>query len=147
MKAKQNFVIHVDKEGNLIPDGKEIVVKVGEELDKLPINSIKTILVNLPDFLDLPKNAKGQIQLSPEDEKKYVYHPPSERILKEETKLVVPEEKYTIESLTVLYNKKGIKALKEIATNEFKLKTETKSYKKLISEILNAQDKKISEES
>lgn len=150
MKAKQNFTFHLDKDGNKVSNtvkgAKEINVKAGEEVSKkCSIDVIKTILIAHPSFLDLKKDSSGIIVLTPEDQKKYDFSgrpPPPAPIPEYKGKMVVPEEKYTLESLNKVYNKTGLKGLKEIGAT-FEPSITDRSSNKLIGEILNAQDKEL----
>ncbi len=139
MKAKQDFVIHVDKDGNLVSDGTEIKVEKGEDVDKkLTPGQVLTLLVHLPDFLDVQKSA-GIIKLNPEEEKKYDFHPKPEVVPEHDKVMKITKRKYSYESLLELYEKEGIKSLKEIGA-KFTPPVTDRSGKKLINEILAAQE-------
>ena len=138
MKAKQNFVLYLDSNRNPVSyysgesmDGK-IVVKL-QKGDEIPDDLVSTLLKRLPDYVDVEYKA-GQFVLTDEEKKRFGMA--SGKI--EVTPIVTPR-KYSQNSLTVIYNKEGVKELKRIAEEEFNMK-DVKASKSLITAILLKQE-------
>lgn len=135
MKSIEDFIIVTNKDGTRVPyrdgDSKEglefIEVKKGTEIPNKFLKEIAEKNLHLVagvEFKDMiPINLPEGIGISPP-------------IL---TEFKVKKRKYSQESLTKIYNEKGFSALKEIGT-EFGVTD--KSSKKLITEILRAQEEK-----
>ncbi len=128
VKARQDFVLYLDKSGNPLPhkegeplgEARKVLVKRGKEV---PSEVLKLVFNNIPDYLDL-KYKNNNILTTPEIEKAL-----------EEKPSKVPK-KYTKESLLEVLAKKGFKVLKLIGK---KFNVTDRSSKRLIQEILNAQ--------
>ncbi|MHA1827946.1 MAG: hypothetical protein ACTSX6_04780 [Candidatus Heimdallarchaeaceae archaeon] len=132
MKAKQDFVIHVTKdtgdpisykEGEPMTNIKKIVVKKGDEV---PEDILQNIYLFNRDFLEIQyKDGVPVLPKELQDKKS----PP-----------LIPKRKYSMESLHKVYEKKGLQGLKEIGA-KFDPPITDRSHKRLISEILTAQEK------
>ena len=133
VKARQDFVLYLDKSGNPLPhkegeplgEARKVLVKRGKEV---PSEVLKLVFNNIPDYLDL-KYKNNNILTTPEIEKA-LEEKPSKVPKKSEPK------KYTKESLLEVLAKKGFKALKLIGK---KFNVTDRSSKRLIREILKAQ--------
>ena len=139
MKAKQNFVVYLDKNENMTPyysgeskEVKELKFKVNDEApDILVADLIKTN----PDYLQV-EYASGQFKLTEEEKKRFnlvsgkIERPP-----------LVPPRKYSQDSLTKILNEKGVGELKKIAEEEFGMEVE-KASKTLLTKILLEQEQR-----
>ena len=139
MKAKQNFVVYLDKNENMTPyysgeskEVKELKFKVNDEVpDILVADLIKTN----PDYLQV-EYASGQFKLTEEEKKRFnlvsgkIERPP-----------LVPPRKYSQDSLTKILNEKGVEELKKIAEEEFGMEVK-KASKTLLTKILLEQEQR-----
>ena len=139
MKAKQNFVVYVDSNKNLVShysgnsmEGKtEMKFKVNEEV---PDFLVADLIKSNPDLLQVEFEA-GQFKLTEEEKKRFnlssgkIERPP-----------IVSPRKYSQDSLTRILNEKGIEELKRIAEEEFKMNVQ-KPTKTLLTKILLEQEK------
>lgn len=133
MKAKQDFVVHIStdtgspvsyKEGEPIKGIKKLEIKKGKEV---PGEIERYIFLFNKDFLDL-EYKDGVPQNVPEDFKQLTPPP------------IIPKRKYTEEGLNKVYEKSGLEGLKKIGA-KFDPPITDRSYKRLITEILIAQEK------
>ena len=130
VKARQNFVMYLDKSGNPLPykegdplgEARKVSVKKGNEV---PSEILNIVFYNIPDYLDL-EYKNNNIIVSKELKLK----------LEKKPKVSKKQEKYTEESLLEILDKKGFKALKLIGK---KFNVTDRSSKRLIREILKAQ--------
>ena len=139
MKAKQNFVVYLDKNENMTPyysgeskEVKELKFKVNDEVpDIIVADLIKTN----PDYLQV-EYASGQFKLTEEEKKRFnlvsgkIERPP-----------LVPPRKYSQDSLTKILNEKGVEELKKIAEEEFGMEVK-KASKTLLTKILLEQEQR-----
>lgn len=134
MKASEDFVIVLDKEGRRVPyksgalkEGlKFIEVKKGTEIPKSHIKTIAEKNINLVagiEYLDkVPQNLPEGVGIPVVSKK-----------------LKIKKRQYSQESLTKIKNEEGFSALKEIGA---KFGVTDRSSKRLITEILKAQEEK-----
>ncbi len=130
IKARQDFVMYLDKSGNPLPykegdplgEARKVSVKKGNEV---PSEILNIVFYNIPDYLDL-EYKNNNIIVSKELKLK----------LEKKPKVSKKQEKYTEESLLEILDKKGFKALKLIGK---KFNVTDRSSKRLIREILKAQ--------
>lgn len=135
MKAKQQFVVYLDKEGNPTSyysgEPKEVTKKEFKVNDEVPDALVADLLKSNPDYLQVEYKA-GQFDLTEEELVKFnmksgkIERPP------------IVEPRYSQENLTKIFNEKGLKGLKEIGD---KFGVTDRSSKNLIMEILKAQEK------
>ena len=134
MKAKQHFVIYLDKDGNMTSyysgEDKQVTKKEFKVNDEVPDVLVADLIKTNPDFLQVEYGA-GQFVLT-EDERKR-FNMVSGKI--ERPALVEP--RYSQENLTKILNEQGMKGLKEIGD---KFGVKDRSSKNLIMEILRAQE-------
>ena len=147
MKARQDFELYIDKSTNNITSYcsgdskshlKELKFKIG---DDIPNDYIKDLLMHLPDYVEI--EYKDGNMILPETGKKIV-GPKIEKPERPKAKPRIPRREYSMESLTIVFNSKGLAGLKEIAKNFKDEKGNTltdRSSRRLIAEILKAQDK------
>lgn len=132
MKAAQDFVIHVNSNGDMIgyksgeepkPD-KTINIKKG---DIIPDDYVKEFLMFNREYLDIDY-VDGHPKLTEKEKEKYDTKKPEPLV----------GNIYTQEELIKIKNKEGLEGLKKIGT---KFGVTDRSKKNLITEILEAQDK------
>ena len=135
MKAKQDFVVYLDTNGNMTSyysgEAKQVTkkeFKKGKEVDDALVGDL--IKTN-PDYLEVEYKA-GQFDLTNEELVKYglksakIERPP------------IVEARYSQENLTRILNEKGIEGLRKIGD---KFGVKDRSSKNLIMEILKEQEK------
>ena len=144
MKAKQHFVIHVTSSGerittesnnegnNQAKDCKVIIFKPG---DVIPDKYVKQLLLTNLHYLDV-EFVHGRIQLDEKEKAKYDYAVPEVTTPKT---MQIKKRAYSQESLTILYNEEGRKAILEVAKG-FKIPTGRRHSVSLINEILVKQE-------
>ena len=132
MKAKVDFVFHLKEdtgqpavytEGESKDGIKELKVKKGEEV---PEEIQEYLFLYLKDYLEL--EYKDGIAVVPDNLKG------------KEPKPIISKRKYSEESLHKVYEKDGMDGLKKIG-KKFDPPITDRSYKKLINEILTAQER------
>lgn len=137
MKAKQSFTVYMDDKNNFVPhysgdsmDGKtKIDVLKGKDV---PDFIVADLLGANPDYLEM-EYEQGRVKISDEELVRYgmksakIERPP------------VIEPRYSQETLTKIFNEKGIDGLLEIAKKFGIVKFSPK--KNPIMEVLKAQEK------
>lgn len=140
MKARQDFLLALDKKGNRVSftgvekGVEEVLIEKGKEV---PDRYVHDLVLRNPDFLDL-KFEEGRVVLSEAEQKKFDLP---------DGKLPVPKPKvikreHSNESLVKLYNAEGMDGLKKVGE---KFNVTDRSHKKLINEILREQEKIVRE--
>ncbi len=136
MKAAQDFVIYTNKEGTRVPykqgddktNIKEIEVKKGDEIPK---EYLKDFVTRNIEYVDVKFVNKQPIL--PEGWKLIPKKVPKTMIIK--------KRKYSQESLTVIYNKKGQDGIQKIAEEEFGIVVKRYTrYSKIVNDILKKQE-------
>jgi len=132
MKARQEFVLHIDEKGNKIPwkgdlkkGIKELKIKKGDEVPK---EFIKDLIVYNLDLLDV-QFKEGRPVL------------PEEYVPTKAPEPIVKIKKHTQNKLTKVYNAGGQDALEKIAVEEFGITIPKYTrYGKIINWILEKQE-------
>ena len=134
MKAKQNFVVYLDNQGNMTSyysgEQKEVTKLSFKIEEEVPDNLAADLLKTNPDFLQVEYEG-GQFKLT--DEELVKFNLKSGKI----ERPAIVEPRYSQENLTKIFNEKGMKGLKEIGNN---FGVTDSSSKNLIMEILRAQE-------
>ena len=139
MKAKQNFVIYLDSDGNRTSyysgEPKQVTKKEFKVNDEVPDELVAELIKTNPEFLQVEYEA-GQFKLT--NEELIRFNMKSGKI---ERPPIVPKNRVSEDSLVKLYNKKGKKALEKRAAKLGLEFTSETSYNKLITMILNESEK------